>query len=503
MGAAMLSFGIWGFFFAELLPVREGLGWDGSAYGAIAKNFSALVFGNELTSYRIQRVLPSGLVHLGLRVFDPSYSTQSVVEGFRILNIMVLVASAYLWVGIATRLQLGRSARWAGFIGLFVNFANLKFSLYYSTLTDTAAFALSLLMLFFYLGDRPVGLLATAAMGAFVWPTVFYSAIVLFVLPYRPRDPHWQEGSRSRRFATALSCVAAGGAVGWALYAHVVEGKVVSAPATVWEPALPLSVSLMALYIFLAVRPLVWLDMGELRGVRLQRIAFGGTLLIGVKLVQWSLAGPSGESTTARVIDNIVLEPLARPLIFIVAHVMYFGPLVFVTIFLWKRVALHIGEYGVGLRIVMLAFVVLALASESRILVNAWPFFVVFTAKAVDDLNWGTVPVWGLAAMSFAVSRAWLSVNRGSLEGERLAFPAQFYFMNFGPWMSMASYWLQAAVVVCVALVVKFLLLGDWRRDQERAAEGRTTRGRRVGRTPHAGSAPGRRPTPGSRARRG
>jgi hypothetical protein len=52
----------------ERIGVNGGQGWDGMSYTAWAEQFWQHVIVEHLTRYHSQRVLPSAIVHYGLRV---------------------------------------------------------------------------------------------------------------------------------------------------------------------------------------------------------------------------------------------------------------------------------------------------------------------------------------------------------------------------------------------------------------------------------------------------
>src|SRR6266849_3846734 len=56
--------------FSEQVPVNGGFGWDGVAYGGWARDFYNAVFVRGLNSYYIGRILPSAIVHYGLRALS-------------------------------------------------------------------------------------------------------------------------------------------------------------------------------------------------------------------------------------------------------------------------------------------------------------------------------------------------------------------------------------------------------------------------------------------------
>ena len=107
----------------------------------------------------------------------------------------------------------------------------------------------------------------------------------------------------------------------------------------------------------------------------------------------------------------------------------------------------------------------MAVNAESRHLTNVLPMVVLPTVMALEARRPSRATLAVLAAAAFAFSKAWLPINRlagangvpmGDFPlgaGDFQAFPAQLYFMSFGPWMSNGMLLLQGALAA---------LLGAW-----------------------------------------
>lgn len=429
-GAAALMV-LWAQFGGELIPVRDGVGYDGATYAGIVRNPEGWILNGELDSHRIQRILPSLLLHavLGLLGIEPNDT--AIIWGFHILNTVLLIGSAYLWSGIARRLALRRAAAWIGFCALFVTYATLKFPFYYPILTDVSGFALGTALLWCFLAARRWLLLAVGLAGAWTWPTVWYSALVLFAVS-RQREVGAFDRDRGLVGAAGLGVLA----VISSIYAWWCgEGCVAPVMLRATMPyALPLSLLFLGVWVFLAARPL--LDRVSIRrfahGIHWPRLGIATLLLLVVAALQSVLATPT-QYGTLRTLQNISLGGATKPGGFLVAHTVYFGPLVPLAVGLWHRIAEAVDKYGPGLVMLMLGYVLLATGSESRKFMNVWPFIVAFGAVAVDQLDWTRKEIAAFALLSIGVSRFWLPLNVGELQSE-------LYFMSMGPRMTALAY---------------------------------------------------------------
>src|SRR4051812_18002537 len=73
------------FTWGEKLQVNGS--WDGVTYTAMAKNFYRETCQLPLDSYHLQRIVPSGIVHYGLRGLGIERSDANILGGFGALNI--------------------------------------------------------------------------------------------------------------------------------------------------------------------------------------------------------------------------------------------------------------------------------------------------------------------------------------------------------------------------------------------------------------------------------
>lgn len=441
-----------------LIPANNGLGYDGATYAGIVRDPDGWILGDRLGKHRVERILPSLTVHALLRPWDAHRDDQAIIHTFHILNLALLVTCAYIWAGIAQRLRLSRSAAWLGFTGLFVTYATLKFPSYYPVLTDISGFALGAALLWCFLNRRVWLILGVGLISAWTWPTVWYSALLLLPFDYP------SEGTKRRRawLAPLVALLLVVGSVSASIYAWICRAECVAGVmirATV--PALrPASLVLLGVWVFLATWPLLkeLVAFRFLSNIRWPRVGLAIALYFIVSQVQAGFATPS-ELGLARTLANISVGGAAKPLGFLVAHVAYFGPMVILAAFLWRRIASVVGQHGLAMALLMTGYVVLATGPESRTFMNIWPFVVAFTAVAVDQLGWGWRRVGWFAVLSLAVSRVWLPLNWwGEYAGDYRLYPEQLYFMSMGPRMTVPSYLIMLSLTLVVAVLTYRLM---------------------------------------------
>jgi hypothetical protein len=476
MLAVMLLIGVANILWAERLTVNGGFGWDGVLYGGWAKDFYNSIFVQRVPEYYAQRILPSAIVHYGLRLFRVPLTDNNIILGFDVYNLLLILLSVYVWGLIADKLQLSNRGKWLGFCFLFLNYAILKNNFYHSVLTDTSAFTLGLLMFYFFLTDKPIGLLAVIVAGAFTWPTAPYMAALLYVCPYQREAAPNVQTSATPRFKlhtifAALVCVGA-----LLVYAYLLQPQRFAARVADFNralridmPVLYLSLVIAIVYLFFSVRRAAADDnlfdiRRMLSAIKWPRAVVAVLLLALLKFVVHRLA--SGEVLGwgfKGFIVHTFLSSLTEPFIFLVAHTVYYGPVILLLLFLWKPFCASLREYGLGFRMFVILNVILSINPQSRYQINVVTAFIIVLVRLLDraGLQWRSLPFWALLCVFY--SKVWYVFNTApQVDDETMAallrFPLQHYFMSSGPWMSHEMYLVQGGVVLLTGILLYFLL---------------------------------------------
>jgi hypothetical protein len=445
----------------ERIPVSDGFGWDGVVYGEITKDFSGQIFGGKVNGYHLQRIFPCAVVHYGLRLMRLSTTDGlNVLRGFQVYNALLLVLGVYVWWGIAAKLRLSARATWLGFVALYVNFATLKMPFYYAVLSDTTAFVGGLILLYCFLAEKPFLLFLTGLLGAFSWPIFLQVTLLLMLFPCQAAMP-----SRPSLRLPAWLYAIPGAFVGLlTFHRYFIEGK--PPPGYVdpiWRATAPLALALVVLYLVLSVRELA--NRGLLdRLIRPFREVTRRSVILTLALflsfeIAFALPRSSGQAGwgTRAAIETTFLLSIAKPGIFLVAHAVYFGPIVFLTILAWPRVCSAIRGHGLGFTAVLFLGLVLSITSESRHLLCFFPLFVAVAMQAINTEPFSWRHDGAFIAASVLASKCWLPLNQEPFSGRYSDFPFQYYFMNQGPWMSAWCYAIQGTVAF--ALFFLFAML--------------------------------------------
>ena len=225
-----------------------------------------------------------------------------------------------------------------------------------------------------------------------------------------------------------------------------------------------------------------------LRALAWRRVPLAVGLVLALRLATGALAPDAPpESTLGFFVTYSAVVSFTNPLIFVVGHVVYFGPAILLLLCWWRPFCLLVRRYGPGAQLFVLFITLFSINAQSRFWINAVPPFVVLLAQLVDRAGWSDRQYALWAALSLLFSKVWYTFNtapqvytdRQSL----LSFPLQHFFMNSAPWMSNAMYLLQGSAVALTAVIVYLGYVRQPGRPAVRAAAN--------GRSPHAVEAPG------------
>lgn len=456
--------------FGERLPVEHGLGWDGLLYADMVKNFANLVFHHQLDEYYIQRIIPSGMVRLIATIIGGSLTDDKIVLAFSIYNTLILGIAVLMWKGIAKKLVWSPQVRLISFAGLFLNFAILKMNAYYPALTDTSAFVISLVMLYFFIAEKPYCLLGTTIVGAFIFPTTIYVGLTLFVFS-RPVLTGNSYCKQTFSYISILFSFLTAGIIVAAIYnLYAIAGNIYHCTLGNYfdSPIVYVSLFTSFLFFFLAFFPLYNqhqnISFKLIKQALNYRLLMAILVFVGVKLLfkMLSNSNPVGLLSTGPIIKAIAIRSIAYPGISPISHVVFFGPIICLLMYFWKDIINNLKDKESGLLVIVLFLIFLSMNSESRELINFLPVVVIVVAEVLNrkSISWNFSYLFVL--LSLVESKAWLPINHGVWEkasaAATLQFPMQWYFMNYGPWVSHQMYFINTLIVVSLFLILCLLV---------------------------------------------
>lgn len=469
------------FFYAEHIPFTKGLGWDGALYGDLAYRFGFYIHGMMLDKYSVQRVFPSLMVHVFAKILGyPLNTPLNIIHAFYLFNVIVTFLGMWGYYCIARRQQWGLPVFLIGFSILFLNYPILKLMSYYAVLTDYTALALGIWALYFYLENKFIGLILIALIGAFTFPTMLYSCILLMLFPFRKLP-----GSIGRPLInivlknplgarkSALICAAFFMILPMCFLRTVDPSQLMEKylqMVTLYCPQhlYPLHsigwgiVGLIGvfLYVFAMILPFIRARfLIKIEGVRLCGVI---ALIFAVNLLQWYFSnGKPGPLTSFLFLEHITAEAIVNPLVFLVSHFVYYGPGVLLMVLFWKEMVAIVRRNWFGLFVSLLFYGVLSVGSESRQFINAVPMFAFVLCEVLHKKSINLrFSIW-LLGIGLLISKFWLVLNIApwSESVNIFEFPYQMYFMNQGAYMNNEMYFLQLVLMLMV-----FYGLWSWKK---------------------------------------
>lgn len=437
----------------ERIQIHDGMGYDGVQFVQGAINPRQIPNISKGTSSLLHRAFPSVVVHVALRTLNAELNTRNILRGFRVLSLITVCLAAAAACGIARELKLSPAGTWLLLACLFGNFALLKMPTYYSNLTDQTAFAVALGMLLAYLRRNDWLLVLLTVIAAFTLQTACLTGLILLTFPRTSDVP--ATDAAQRRWGIAIGLI-----VTLAIFAYLISlrnwgEEHIRLPMRSNRTLLSLSFLIVIVYVYRGISELAkcsslsppWRLLSVLKKPRTWLVFLLAAAIIGV----WRIPPTNGDLPHSVTFGRIFWESVINPAVFIVAHIIYFGPILIVMLWLWPAIARRIHECGTGVTLVAIVAVVFGLMSESRNWINFFPILAVFAVQAFDDRRYGVLGYTSLAVMTLLSSRAWVPLNDD--------FPARFLAFH-GPFMKPHVYtWslgVSVAMVLVIALLAKF-----------------------------------------------
>lgn len=481
LAAAAVAVGIVLYLLGERTNWNGGFGYDGAFYGELAKNFGSAVFSHGhvtqpaftplpgpapegVDSYYIFRIVPSGIVWIGLKLTGLAPTNGHVIGLFAALNAFMYGLATWCWCRAAALLGFGDREKVLGTTALVVTFAVLRTGGYFPVVTDPTALGLGSLAFYLWLRGATVPLAATIFLTCFTWPLAFLVGGLLLLLP-APENVRGVFGEDRRdpgkaelpsRFGLAVGGVVAVAAVVW-LTVRQLGGRV-SIEGTEQLPLFPLSVAITGVFVLAVIAyflpasgPKLW---RLIRAIRLPRLALAIAVIVVARAIGAVLATRSGFNSR-EILEEELWWTTFDPGLFLVVFISYLGPLMLALFMDLPRVARDSWKLGPGMAAVVAVGLLGALTTQPREITNVIPFLLVPAVLVVRrHLGLSTPVLVGFFLLSFAFGRLWLHI--GPLETNFPAlqhFPAQAYYMAVGGWTPPSTYVMQLGAVLLTAAI--------------------------------------------------
>ena len=454
-------------FTTEIYTVREGIGDDGVIYAGIIRNWNGHIQTMGLNGYTAQRCFNPIVMRMALDLFRMSTDNASIVKAYKVANAISMVIAIGCVIAAMTKLRLSRAGMVVATTLTFFNFSTLYWLPFDPVLTDAMALAIGGVQLWAYVSRRHVVLAVASGIGGFVWPSTAQVGAALLFFPRERSGSESENGSESGSGGGPGMVdlgIAAVVAAGLGFYASTLVDY---APPYGQLPAIKslfrLSCALFCLVAFVALKEMIRVGPSVRQLLRRDRDAIVSKLLAVVmmvavsKMLAWIAASPNhklaqaDDFTIAEVLKGAVFFAVQRPLVWLVAHVGFFGPGVLLMSLCWRDVCNEARRIGFGLNAVLGLAFFLMLNSQSRAGIEVIPIIMPLAALAAARLAWTPRRLIELAAIVFVASKLWYSiVQKPQMDFSTLMF-------HIGPWMSHEAYLYQGVAAVLAAVWVLWL----------------------------------------------
>ena len=465
-------------FTGEKVARFEQSGWDGREYREMAQTFSEKINGDSYNTYKIQRILPFALINTTFNIFGWDKSNTQIMTAMIILCILAVIVSLIYFFKTSDTLQLNTTLEIIAFSAIFYNYPILKHLGYYPFQTDIFAFMLGIMIFYFFIKRKKWLIIFTGIIGAFIWPTLLITSLVLAFFSSKA-SPLICSTLLNRKNNLLLILCKIGAILiipVLCLYLYLRHGDLRALYAfnvATYDHIYILILSLITLsiYIYRTIKifhfDILYIVKDFFRQTGFSNFIFLIVIYSVVSIIIHLLAKGESNFDLQALIVQTSLRAIAKPLVFLEAHFIYFGPIALLIIFLWKSYISYIAKYGYGFIFIIFSLIILSLNSESRYMITLLPFVSFPICLILEKYNLKKSAGWLFAFASIIISRFWFTINTPDIEQEFIAenfleFPAQRYFMNSGSWQNWTTYFIFMAITVTYAFLIWYGYRHRW-----------------------------------------
>lgn len=467
--------------FFDVIEIGDGLGWDGSAYGNITRKIFKNEFIGIIDSYSMQRTSLSFMIAFSSNILNIPLTNANIIIFFKIINILFLLLSVFYFFKICKFLNFDKKTENFAFISLYFSYFILKMLGFYPVLLDYTAFSLSIMLFYAFLSNSYFIAFLGIAIGAFTFPSIALFFTLIFLsknITIITQDKSiWDISSKTANLLkNSISLLAILGYLFLiiAIFKFTNTKIILITGENVDSLKVGLSAITTCLAIFLATKYLISTEV--VNQLKFKSIKFNFKVIVGIitvfifiKICIYALSNNMIPPRMAwkNFLVNLLTQSLQNPLISIVAHILYFGPVLLLFLIFFKSIAKEIQKEGIlfaGVFLLNIFFMILG--NESRQFVNFMPMLIFYTCVTLNGRI--TTPFLIFHGISsLIISKFWYEITTPEFMKSIAAYGdvftnnnitsegSQRYFMYQGPWMSTNNY-----LIFLVLIVILFV--GYW-----------------------------------------
>lgn len=409
--------------------IKDFIGLDQSLYMHVSMFFTDEILEQSYNGYQLQRIFPFAFVDILFEILNIPCSGSNLMFALIVCNVLALMVSIILFFRISNYLYWNISTEIIAFSTLFVNFHTLKYIEYAPFNTDEFAFLSSMIMLDAFYRKRQVLLLCTGIVGSFIWPTLFISALILYLFKQVPI--HIIDKCNSRSFFMSyliklgttflvlpillLTFIKYAPSKTLDGFAGIYEGNWFGYNyINVWITAIAICCFMFFVYKMLDTFQFnfIYLWKKIVESLTLKRFIIVCFIYGIMKILLWSLSNDDPYWDMAGMLKHTALRSTALPFVFLEAHFLYFGLIIVLLIFNWKKAIVVYEQLGIGFMLIIAMCLILCVNPESRYMIYLLPFMTIPFMTIVNQKQLKTWIPWMFLCIQLLLSRFWLPINQ-------------------------------------------------------------------------------------------
>lgn len=452
--------------FGETTPVADGAGYDGEFYRKVFENFSTDFLGEGYDSFRIQRIFPFCLMHLVYKVAGIPFCYTSMINGMYVLHFVNLALQLLLFFKLVLNRKWKVSTVAILFSLFFFNYYTIKNCGYEPFQTD--AFALTIALGAYYALDRGKTALSygISLLGLVTWPTVTLVNLLLILFRQKPDEAPSKFSKLLFRFAP----FAYGAGVALLFTAFLLFHKTRALGELIMaQPSFPHTalafVAMIAflLYFFKKAASIPYSPKSFMTGFDWKAFAFVAIPFIAIKLILNICANSEFYYDGKLFLLQIIFRPIRTILVTPAGHLAYWGLLPILATLTARTFTQNFAKRSAGHGLALLALLFFSLDSEARHIITFIPLMLLPLGESLEDLQIKPYVATLIVMLQLAASHFYVPINvegfaEAMEQGAFLEYPAQRFFMSFGPWMSVKNVAITLVFGVITYLALKKLL---------------------------------------------
>ena len=439
-------------FWGEKISVNGGLGWDGQRYAVIIRDMDYMLKHEQMDNYHLKRISTLWIINNSLKVLQIPVSHSSIVWAFAMFNLFCYLSSLILSYFIA------RKTNPNAFILVVMLFGNIylsKLFFFYPVLTDSLAFLLSTMMIWFWYQNHKILLFLISFIAFFVYPILPFIGFVLCLFPF---SAHFNMGNNFSKPLYSIAILTAVGSVAVIscylsyIYLPSNTSQLLSSSSFIQEnlnlrafnlfTLLLLPAAFIILFIVFIARKISidyrnFLKIDDLVGTAFY-LFICSLIYILVENISPRIAPTISKYSANSYLQSLLLNSSHLPFKNWVSHIQFYGFIVFIPILILVQFYRNLMQLNIGLFIVLLLFIIQSIDCESRHLFIYLPFILFASLFYLPNFKFN-IGSLGLLVIIF-FSKFWIQI--GQLTETRLVPFGEWqrFFKYHGPWMSEEAY---------------------------------------------------------------